>query len=277
MISNVLYLPTRTQPVTRVRSAESSDRGAMWRSFIAERHQRSERALNAALRRYLVGSRDGYIERLEAILAPQKSVKRALSVLQWADLLATAVERTRLDRATRGALSSAMRASFRWAAQQVGLPELGWSAELSPLEQNIGEMISRVLPTQERRIRSIVEEGLLDGSSVSDMQAKIASSPEFGLARSLTIARTETTRAVSGGSYHAYQNAAEHNVIVRQQWLSARDSNVRDSHRALDGQEIPLGGRFLIPGTGNKARYPGDFGVPEHDINCRCTVLPIVD
>ena len=278
----VIYLPTRS-PVDSspmiCRSAKSTDRGAQWRAFIADRHRKSEIAIERQLRRYLQESREGYRQRLELIIGGKKAVSRALSEMQWANLLATALSKSRLIKATRSTLEKIMRSSFRWGSEQVGLPDLSWAPELSPLDQQIDELQSRVVSTQEKRVVDIVTAGLASGSSVSDMQSEISRDPAFGLARSLTIARTETTRAISSGSYHAFQNAAAHGVIVRQQWLSARDSAVRDSHTALDMEEVsvPLGGQFQVPGTSHKARYPGDFGIASEDINCRCTVIPIVD
>ena len=221
--------------------------------------------------------------RLGRILEDRKGLTSSLSFTQWAELFSSLVEREALDRAARSTISSAMARSYRWGASKVGL-SLSWNPELSPLDQQIGEMITRVTKTTETTIRGIVENGLAEGLTVNEMQQQIAVSADFGLPRSLTIARAETTRAVSGGSYAAFQDAVSQGVMVRQQWLSARDSAARATHwnpadpdRSLDGQEVAVGERFQIPGSHRKALYPGGFGVPGEDINCRCTVIPIVD
>jgi len=89
------------------------------------------------------------------------------------------------------------------------------------------------------------------------------------------IARTETVRAQSEGTSARYEAAAAAGVQLEQEWLSARDSHVRDSHRALDGQRVPVGATWSIPG-GPETRGPGLSGDPGEDINCRCAVSPVV-
>jgi len=63
--------------------------------------------------------------------------------------------------------------------------------------------------------------------------------------------------------------------------LTARDGSERhpsDSGRdgtGLDEQRIEIGGTFVL-GDGTSGPGPGQMGAPEHDINCRCTVIPFI-
>jgi len=57
-------------------------------------------------------------------------------------------------------------------------------------------------------------------------------------------------------------------------WVTQQDGRVRKSHRKLDGQIVPKKDRFRIPGTNRRAMGPGQFGIAEEDINCRCQALP---
>ena len=58
-----------------------------------------------------------------------------------------------------------------------------------------------------------------------------------------------------------------------EQWLSARDEDVRESHVSEDGHVVKIGEPF--PTTG--LQFPSDpGGPPEEVINCRCVVLPVV-
>jgi hypothetical protein len=50
---------------------------------------------------------------------------------------------------------------------------------------------------------------------------------------------------------------------------------VRDTHSELDFTTIKLGERFVTD-SGDRAEFPGGFGVPSEDINCRCSTLPVV-
>ena len=49
------------------------------------------------------------------------------------------------------------------------------------------------------------------------------------------------------------------------------DDRVRDTHDYLEGVEVGLDDEFYTY-LGNKAMFPGQFGVAEEDVNCRCWV-----
>lgn len=53
-------------------------------------------------------------------------------------------------------------------------------------------------------------------------------------------------------------------------WVTKGDSRVRDAHRTMAGQTVPIGQPFLAPG-GAKLMFPGDPTAPIGlIINCRC-------
>ena len=49
------------------------------------------------------------------------------------------------------------------------------------------------------------------------------------------------------------------------------DDRVRDPHAYMEGLTVGLDDMFYTY-TGDGAMYPGGFGVPELDINCRCFI-----
>ena len=49
------------------------------------------------------------------------------------------------------------------------------------------------------------------------------------------------------------------------------DDKVRDTHQYLEGIEVGLDDLFYSE-SGASAEYPGGFGDPEEDCNCRCYV-----
>ena len=56
---------------------------------------------------------------------------------------------------------------------------------------------------------------------------------------------------------------------ITRQWVSKRDERVRDAHRELDGQILPVGEPFRVDGS--SLRWPRDPIAPLHlTINCRC-------
>jgi hypothetical protein len=54
-------------------------------------------------------------------------------------------------------------------------------------------------------------------------------------------------------------------------WKTMSDPRVREPHQFLEGMTIPIDKRFYSY-NGQSARYPGDFGTPEMDCNCRCRI-----
>lgn len=94
--------------------------------------------------------------------------------------------------------------------------------------------------------------------------------------RAATIARTETTAAVSAGDQEMFQQAIDEGAIqpddIKNVWITAADERVRDSHRAMNRQERPFGEPF-VSGDGNLLRFPGDPSAPASDtIQCRCVI-----
>jgi len=107
----------------------------------------------------------------------------------------------------------------------------------------------------------------------------------FSMTRAVRIARTETTRALNGGTATAYRKARAEGVQLRRMWLSARDEAVRPEHWALDGQVREVDEPFVVPAApgvnprlvGEKGDAPGDFGPAALVVNCRCTLVPVLD
>lgn len=101
------------------------------------------------------------------------------------------------------------------------------------------------------------------------MGDRIASSSEV-------IARTETIGALNGGALEA---ARASGVVDRKQWLAALDGRQRDSHddahQRYQAEGIPLDADFEVGGGAGPA--PGQIGLPEEDIQCRCTLTWVVE
>jgi hypothetical protein len=91
-----------------------------------------------------------------------------------------------------------------------------------------------------------------------------------------TIARTETIGALNGG---ALLGAKQSGVDSKKTWIAALDQRTRDSHIEAHTQyqesPIPLDDDFMVGGGGGQA--PGQIGLPEEDINCRCAIGWVFD
>lgn len=58
---------------------------------------------------------------------------------------------------------------------------------------------------------------------------------------------------------------------MTKRWVTMLDDKVRDTHDYLEGAEVPFNEDFYTY-NGDHAPFPGMFGVPEEDVNCRCIV-----
>jgi len=95
------------------------------------------------------------------------------------------------------------------------------------------------------------------------------------------LARTETMMALSKSRDDAIRQQIEAGKIrvedVTKIWRSAGDSRVRHTHRALNGQKVPMDGVFVSP-SGATLRFPCDPRAPISEISgCRCVVSYDID
>ena len=84
----------------------------------------------------------------------------------------------------------------------------------------------------------------------------------------LRIIDTEAHRDYNTGVYDA---AKASGVEVRKQWVTMMDELVRDTHSYLEGMIVGKDDRFYTF-DGDSARFPGDFSLPENNVNCRCGI-----
>lgn len=120
-------------------------------------------------------------------------------------------------------------------------------------------------------IRSEITRGIAAGLPHSEIARNIAAYAKAPLSRAKNIVRTESHRIQQASRYDAQNMAKSRGADVVKQWDSTLDGSTRSSHRRLDGQIRELDEQFEI--RGKKARYPGDFGDPAEDCNCRCQLL----
>lgn len=101
--------------------------------------------------------------------------------------------------------------------------------------------------------------------------------------RAESIARTESMTALHEAQTQSLQQAVESGALVQQEIIKIwrvkrpRDGRTRDSHEAMEGQEVKLGEKF-VTGNGNLIEFPGDPAAPaEEIIGCRCWLETKVD
>lgn len=120
-------------------------------------------------------------------------------------------------------------------------------------------------------IRSEITRGIASGMTYDMMARNIASMSKAPLARAKTIARTEGHRILQQSAEDARVDAKSHGADLLRLWDATMDGDTREAHKELDGQTVEMDEYFHY-GT-KKAKYPGGFGDPKLDCNCRCVAL----
>lgn len=122
-----------------------------------------------------------------------------------------------------------------------------------------------------KTIRREISIGISIGSDYNMIARQVQISSGIPLKRAKTIVRTEGHRIQQQSADDARNAAKAQGCQVVKQWDAVLDGNTRTDHRILDGQIREVGEPFEI--DGKKAEYPGAFGRPEEDCNCRCVAL----
>jgi hypothetical protein len=92
--------------------------------------------------------------------------------------------------------------------------------------------------------------------------------PEFNRARSLVIARTESTTAAN---YGINMGAESSDYEVAKFWINTKDKRTRRSHLLMTKEPIAINQPFIVGGV--PMLYPGDPSAPASEVvNCRCVM-----
>lgn len=122
-----------------------------------------------------------------------------------------------------------------------------------------------------KAIRQEITRGIGSGLLYNEIARNISNVSKAPLARAKTVAKTECHRIQQRSTDDARKAAIKRGCDLVKQWSSTLDGKTRDNHRRLDGQIREEDEPFEI--GGNKAMFPGDFGDPAEDCNCRCVAL----
>jgi hypothetical protein len=92
--------------------------------------------------------------------------------------------------------------------------------------------------------------------------------PAFNRARSLVIARTESTTAAN---YGINMGAESSDYEVQKFWINTKDKRTRRSHLLMTKEPIAINQPFVVGGV--NMMYPGDPSAPASEVvNCRCVM-----
>lgn len=141
------------------------------------------------------------------------------------------------------------------------------NGELVTLYESLGVDVDDLKKT----IRKEITRGIASGMKYDDIARNISFVSKAPLSRAKTIVRTEGHRIQQQSAEDARQTAKAKGAGVVKQWDSTMDGATRPNHRTLDGKIVEVNERFKIGKF--EPRFPGDFGDPAEDCNCRCVAL----
>lgn len=141
----------------------------------------------------------------------------------------------------------------------------------SQINEGLYEALGVDAQKLKKTISSEITRGIASSLTYNEIAQNISNASNAPLSRAKLIVRTEAHRIQQEATYDSALEAKAHNADVVNQWCAVLDGRTRDSHRRLDGQIREVGEAFEI--DGKKAKYPGGFGDPAEDCNCRCVLL----
>ena len=163
-----------------------------------------------------------------------------------------------------------------------------WAERNARISKRYSDRITDSINTLDSNLKDDVRRSLANNATLDpkDQLDKLLRDTEskfndyYKKGRAETIARTNTT--------------AVDNIVKREtwtemgvrelEWVTEGDDRVRDSHEAMDGTRIEVQDVFQIEiykdgqptGEFVSSEAPATGGVASQDVNCRCTLLPIL-
>ena len=264
------------------RSMTKAQKDVYWAQWLKKSVLPAERTMQRATEIYLLDAADRYSRRA-AILAQAILDQRESKAIDYATILGRALEIEQIGKVIGRAFQSVyMLTGNDTVTELYNLTNRSRPIDLlfgerKIMERQILQFARQINNTNEKQIKRLVRAGIEQGLSNRDIAESIRQSTTFSEKRAQRIAQTETTKAINTATNEAYQLFEEQeNVKVLKEWISSRDDKVRAEHAALDDADpIPVTDQFEIDGY--RAQAPASFGVASMDINCRCTIAPIIE
>jgi uncharacterized protein with gpF-like domain len=163
-------------------------------------------------------------------------------------------------------------------SNEIGLVNLPNKAIFASIENplynaNFANAMKSLTDEGLKKISSVITQGIIQGKSVTNIAKDIKLEVNMSAKRAITIARTETLRAMSQGQIKSEEILKDKGFKIKKIWeYSYPIKYSRQDHIDMDGQEANEDGWFEFP-DGVRMQAPRTSGDPSHDINCRCSIL----
>ena len=253
-----------------------------WMQWVKNSQGKAEKELLRKSKSYLIAAKNRYAKRIEDIDKQEKSL-----IVDRSTFLAIQEERLELDRAVGDTWlkwwmltgNQQLDDLYRRAGKEKPLNLVFGNRDYA--RQLWNSSVKDITTNTGKQIMTVVENGLNQGLSTRGIASALLENDQSGiftLGRANRIARTEATRVVNQATSESYTQLGEQGIQVRKQWLSAQDGKVRDSHKWLNAKIVDANENFQLPDQygGYSASSPASFDQVGENVNCRCTIIPVI-
>ena len=116
-----------------------------------------------------------------------------------------------------------------------------------------------------------ISRGIAQELSYQEIARNLKNKTDIDYNKTLRIAKTEGHRIQNESTYNVQKKAVQRGANIVKQWDATLDKRTRKTHAYLDGEQVGVD-EYFVNLNGDEALYPGDFGRPGEDINCRCRI-----
>jgi HK97 family phage portal protein len=256
---------------------DSPEHKRLWRAFV-QRTERHEQVVASTTRRLFRQQEQSILTELSKI-SDQGQVVRAAQPDDldsfMGKILNLARWRKRFRETIRPILGKVVADGGQAAIDEVSL---GGSFSLSDpkaaqfLERKSQKFAVEVNSTTWDTLKVSLGEGLDAGEGTDQLAQRVKTVMGDRIRSSAeVIARTEVLSSYNGGALEGYRQSG---VVDGKQWLASLDERTRSTHVDAHGQVVALDEDFEVGAGSGPA--PGQIGLPEEDIMCRCAMLAVL-
>uniref|UniRef100_A0A6M3IG21 Putative portal protein n=1 Tax=viral metagenome TaxID=1070528 RepID=A0A6M3IG21_9ZZZZ len=191
----------------------------------------------------------------------------AADIADWDDII------RRLEQGGRPYLLAMLESAAADAAVEMGI---NFDLQNPRVQRWLGERLRlysyNVTETTKGAITEQLRLAEAAGESADDAAKRIMQVfDQASRGRAERIARTEMVSASNRGALEAYKQSG---VVEKKVWLAAQDERTRPSHAKMHHVEVLLDADFVV--GADLMQAPGEGRDPAENINCRCTLAPVV-
>jgi len=139
------------------------------------------------------------------------------------------------------------------------------------IDKKTFKFANEINETTKDKLKDVLSEGVDEEEGIDELSKRVAD--VFKIRKGMETERIARTEVLSTSNEATIEAYVQSDVVEKKEWLATMDDRVRDSHAEMNGKVVELDERFS-----NGLLFPGDpMGDPEEIINCRCTILPVIE